>query len=555
MSQALPFLPGYNQEVKSKTNFNKSHLFDFQNGIRVDTNKATEIVDMRSFPVNALANFEQTINQNAQAATSVLPNDFADTVGAKYTSSNAQLNNVSSLPAWVAYDRKVLRFYAYFKEAVFSSPVEDRRIRKCVVYYYLEDDSVHVAEPKVENSGIPQGVFIKRHRIPKANQEFVNLNDLVIGNNLSLYGRNFHLYACDGFTRAFFEETGGQQPEAEVVPADAFSKKHTTEVGTFKKLMHPMKEFMEAALGKQMGLNIQSTQKFLKNDGNVLRFYCVWHDGKILGESRPFVLHYFLADDTLEVMEVKQANSGRDPFQAMLKRAKLPKNYTECAPDLTRIGSSVGPQTEYYTDRDLRVNTTVQVYGRALLIKGCDDFTKRYYMDQYGWTEKDFPEIVDENTMPIGSTRMEPPPHNGFGTEEDSLGSFLYLTPKVPKADMKKLMENDGLILRYLGKLVDSAPEDKKRRFIITYFMSNDTISIFERFERNSGFIGGKFAERRRCKDPVTNDFYSTKDMAVGTQIILSNFKFEILEADAFTDKFMKMNPTHFTLLEAEKTF
>jgi hypothetical protein len=28
--------------------------------------------------------------------------------------------------------------------------------RRCLIYLYLEDDSIHVAEPKQQNSGIPQ---------------------------------------------------------------------------------------------------------------------------------------------------------------------------------------------------------------------------------------------------------------------------------------------------------------------------------------------------------------------------------------------------------------
>ena len=59
-------------------------------------------------------------------------------------------------PAWVAFDRKVLRFNCFFKEAVNESRLENFRIRNCVLYYYLEDDSMHVSEPKIENSGIPQ---------------------------------------------------------------------------------------------------------------------------------------------------------------------------------------------------------------------------------------------------------------------------------------------------------------------------------------------------------------------------------------------------------------
>ena len=51
---------------------------------------------------------------------------------------------------------QVLRFYGYFKEAVVESNMENHRIRKVILYYYLEDDSMHVAEPKQDNSGIPQ---------------------------------------------------------------------------------------------------------------------------------------------------------------------------------------------------------------------------------------------------------------------------------------------------------------------------------------------------------------------------------------------------------------
>ena len=39
---------------------------------------------------------------------------------------------LETLPAWVAYDRKVLRFGAFFKEAVTEDPAENHRIRKCV---------------------------------------------------------------------------------------------------------------------------------------------------------------------------------------------------------------------------------------------------------------------------------------------------------------------------------------------------------------------------------------------------------------------------------------
>lgn len=37
-------------------------------------------------------------------------------------------------------------------------------------------------------------------------------------------------------------------------------------------------------------------------------------------------------------------------------------------------------------------------------------------------------------------------------------------------------------------------------RFIISYFLSDDTILVFEPPQRNSGILGGKFLERGRIK-------------------------------------------------------
>ena len=54
----------------------------------------------------------------------------------------------------------MLKFTGYFQEVVHEMPAEEYRIRKCIVYFYLEDDSIQVIEPRVENSGVPQGVCV-----------------------------------------------------------------------------------------------------------------------------------------------------------------------------------------------------------------------------------------------------------------------------------------------------------------------------------------------------------------------------------------------------------
>ena len=60
-------------------------------------------------------------------------------------------------PAWIAYDKRVLAFDGFFEEVVINNNSEAFRIRPVKVYFYLEDDTIQVNEPLVENSGLSQG--------------------------------------------------------------------------------------------------------------------------------------------------------------------------------------------------------------------------------------------------------------------------------------------------------------------------------------------------------------------------------------------------------------
>ena len=66
----------------------------------------------------------------------------------------------------MALDKKVLHFKGYFTEEIIDSPVESERVRFLDIFYYLVDDSVAMSEPQQENSGIVQGKFLTRQRLP-----------------------------------------------------------------------------------------------------------------------------------------------------------------------------------------------------------------------------------------------------------------------------------------------------------------------------------------------------------------------------------------------------
>ena len=66
-------------------------------------------------------------------------------------------------------------------------------------------------------------------------------------------------------------------------------------------------------------------------------------------------------------------------------------------------------------------------------------------------------------------------------------------------------------VLRFVAKMDTERPIEVDRRFTISYFLSDDTILVFEPPQRNSGIIGGKFLERGRVKKPDGESYYTAQ--------------------------------------------
>lgn len=92
--------------------------------------------------------------------------------------------------------------------------------------------------------------------------------------------------------------------------------------------------------------------------------------------------------------------------------------------------------------------------------------------------------------------------------------------------DRKGLESN---VLRFLAKLQTSDPIDKERRFIISYFLADDSLLVFEPPQKNSGVSGGKFLERGGVKKPGQErygvnfpEYYKASDMYIGACVNVS---------------------------------
>lgn len=143
------------------------------------------------------------------------------------------------------------------------------------------------------------------------------------------------------------------------------------------------------------------------------------------------------------------------------------------------------------------------VFGRQIHLDDCDESTRQYYYDTFGVR---FPSGGGVDDSAKRQTMIVVPPHNGFGKEEDSRQNCISLHPKAPKVNVIRLLENKGLMLRFVGKLEHAVGFDVERVFTITYFLDTDEILIFEPPLKNSGRTGGKFMERCRVKKPGKNE-------------------------------------------------
>ncbi len=106
-----------------------------------------------------------------------------------------------------------------------------------------------------------------------------------------------------------------------------------------------------------------------------------------------------------------------------------------------------------------------------------DQYTQEFYAQKYG---KFFEIGSIRHPEPGEPVPRQIPPYNGFGNEIDTLGYIYDLVPKKPKGDFFKSVDNDKKILRYTARFNTRVPEDVDRRFIISFYLGDDSISIYE---------------------------------------------------------------------------
>jgi hypothetical protein len=519
-------IPGFTLE-DDRTSFAKGQNFQTLRGVRIEATPETDGMQkpkMVRVPKsdNAMAQMQKTAS---------IPSTY---VQQHHAFSKKDFDD---LPAWDALDRHVLRFYGYFKEAVPESNMENYRVRRVIIYYYLDDDTMQLGEPRVDNSGIPQGNLIRRHRIPRPEGEgYIQSEDLRVGMELVIYGKTIKVIDCDSFTRGYAEQHGYQQGDALSVPTDNFTDAlaRSSSLVAVKPRSYE-KIYREAMMGG--GHINRDMQQFMENDRKVLRFYAVIDDTLTAQyERRPVTITYYLADNTIEIREEYPLNCGRDNFPRIFKRGKLEKVGTKLRgpydPDLP------GP---VWAAEDLYVGLQCNMLSTNFLIYDADPWTREYYRK---WSGIELKPQIDVKLPERSIPRPTTPPYTGYGSWDDSMASVINLIPKVPRRDFHKIMYNDKKKLGFTAMMNNAREEDKNRRFIFQFDLQDDSVGIHEPPQRNSGIVGGRFLEKKVHLNQKTSRLFTPEDLLPGNVVQILNHEFLMLDMDEGTRKIMEAEAT-----------
>jgi len=513
---SIPNLPGYGVKSKKK-NYGRSQGFALVNGVRIEQSEGMSFEKPKfvSVPLNL------DVKRTGTIGLTTAQEDYIDYHSVQETQA----------PAWDVLDRHVLRFYGEFQEAVVEANLENHRTRYCVIMYYLEDDTCHITEKKVDNSGMPQGQLLRRHRFPGPTDGYLSWQDLAVGSELHIYGRVIQITDCDDWTRQYFATMGIEQEPAIPTEDDSFMLSQVKRSGPHQPRTYE-KVYREVNIG---GGHINADmQQFMEWDRKVCRFYAVFDDLSLPQfERRPFEILYFLADDTVEIREKYPLNCGRDPFPIYFRKGKLKRGKAEVRGPLDRHLK----KEDMVSLDDFAIGASPELLGQRFFIYDSDDFTRQYFEQELKRPLGEPQDVrLPERTVP----RPKTPPYTGYGSWDDSMGSVHALMPKPPKPDFVKLYTNEGKILRFTAQLYNAKQEDVDRMFIFNFHLFDDTLSIHEPPQRNLGIMTGKFLEKNIHLNQLTGKLFQVSDFMPGNVVKVYNREFEMIDMDEYTRMYLE---------------
>ncbi|KAH8086694.1 alpha-tubulin binding protein [Aureococcus anophagefferens] len=415
----------------------------------------------------------------------------------------------------------VLRFAAYFTESTewaFSGELgkpSDRgvQVRKCFVLFHLEDGTVEVLEERTSNSGVAGGRFFNRAPPGAAGMGWktqpapglgapstAGPEGLEVGGELVFLGQTFYLVDADGFTRDWYARVFGKtQPPAVDYPVATpreYHAEHATGLGKAAGGVaygkgggfEVFRKSPEAGVRKQQ---MNKERQFFSHEGEVLKFVVTWDDPSPGGQQHEYKLCFYLSDSCAELCTSPQP--GFDRFPHLLRRQPLPLNW-----DAIQRGAP----PRHAAAEDLKIGATINVYNRILKLH-----TPKPPPSRGGAAKKSPKKPVDDGAPSFTASAFCDEEHgyatstmHGYSGKQCDWDRELKVQDKTIRCRLVPVRPDGTTKPRSHASA--NAIEEPRRTFILTYFLPDNTLSIFEEHVNNSGVIGGAFLKRGKYKVP-----------------------------------------------------
>lgn len=139
------------------------------------------------------------------------------------------------------------------------------------------------------------------------------------------------------------------------------------------------------------------------------------------------------------------------------------------------------------------------------------------------------------------------PEHLGVGSYEDSMRSVKAIAPVAPPSRAGAGGPAMRFKMQFKALLLSSVPSDQGRVFIVSFFVEDDTLMVFESAPLNTGRPSATFAARAKYPKGFESlpggenrpTYYERADVRVGAVLVVNGHHFKLTEAAPGTDETM----------------
>jgi len=467
--------------------------------------------------------------------------------------------------SFVNTEKVVCRFFGYFKETrhfddsnpIGTPQVENEIIRKLIIHFYMQDNSVEINEEKNDNDGMVCGTFYAKAPLAKTDGSGnVVVTDLHVGERLDILGRTVVIYDADKATRHLFKTKLKQ------VIAKPLDIPEISAIGEGAALALGAQTFAPPGGQKQIGARsgdyfdrkkqLNKEFAYLQGDNRVLKFLAeavadrstMTMAEQLLGADIKYTLSYYLVDNTMDIKLVKTRRASRTDQSTILKRGKLPKNWKEVQ-GIASDAPCIGPE-------DIRVNDNLVCYGRVIKILDCDAATREYYEKTEGMEAQP----TANNSLQMDAASQIKTKAKSVSNPVPSLASDVVegllpiglndMPPAMQRAALKKKNEASGQVLKVYATML----KNPSRNFQMFYFLEDDNLQIYEDVVKNSGMSNSGNFLRKGLYEVTGSDGVRRRvcenDMELGRTFTLNGLEWKINSVDASTRILCESLPERF---------